>query len=119
MSVAGIAIFVFGLMLQRRREYVILLAQGMLGGDLRALVLGEALLVGVCGLAAGIVVGAGVGYLMVHILRPLFILDPGTVLPVGRVAALAGIAIAATLGSALAATALLRRLNPTELLREP
>ena len=47
MSAAAIAIFVFGLMLQRRREYVTLLAQGMQGRELQALVLGEAALVAV------------------------------------------------------------------------
>jgi putative ABC transport system permease protein len=118
MSAAAVAIFVFGLMLQRRREYVGLLAQGMRTRELQALVLGEAALVAVCGLAAGILVGAGMGYLLVHILRPLFILDPGVTLPAGKIAALAGLAMAATVVSALTATVLLRGLRPTELLRE-
>jgi hypothetical protein len=108
MSAAGIAIFVFGLMLQRRREYV----------TLRALVLAEAILVAVCGLAAGVLVGAGMAYLLVHILRPLFILDPTLALPTRRLATIALLAAAATLASALAGSAILNRLRPTELLRE-
>jgi putative ABC transport system permease protein len=118
MAAAGIAIFVFGLMLQRRREYVTLRAQGMRAGELRALVLGEAGLVAISGLAAGLAVGTGMAFLLVHVLRPLFILDPGVTFPAGRIALLAGLTLAATLVSALTATAMLRRLRPTELLRE-
>ncbi|MEA2234280.1 MAG: putative transport system permease protein [Solirubrobacteraceae bacterium] len=118
MSAAVIAIFVFGLMLERRREYVTMRAQGMLGGELRALVLGEAGVVALCGVAAGLLVGTGMAALLVHVLRGLFILPPGLVLPALDVAVLAGLAAAATLVSALVATAMLRRLRPTELLRE-
>jgi putative ABC transport system permease protein len=118
MSAAVIAMFVFGLVLERRREYVTLRAQGMRIGELRALVLGEAAVVAACGLASGLLVGAGMAALLVRALRPLFILHPGLTLPAGDVALLAGLAGAGTLASALAATALLRRCRPTELLRE-
>ncbi|MEA2184160.1 MAG: putative transport system permease protein, partial [Solirubrobacteraceae bacterium] len=118
MSAAVIAIFVFGLMLERRREYVTMRAQGMLAGELRALVLGEAGVVALCGVLAGLLVGSGMAALLVHVLRGLFILPPGLVLPALDVAVLAGLAAAATLVSALVATAMLRRLRPTELLRE-
>jgi putative ABC transport system permease protein len=119
MSVAAVGILVFGLMLQRRREYVTLLAQGMLAGELRTLVLAEVALVAVSGVAVGLLVGTGMGYLLVHVLRPLFILDPGMTFPVGSVAVVAGLAVAAAVASAFLAAALLRRLSPTELLREP
>jgi putative ABC transport system permease protein len=115
---ACIGMFVFGLMLQRRREYVTLLAQGMQGRTVRALVMAEAGLVAGCGLAAGVVVGAAMGFLIVHVLRSLFILDPGVAFPVGRVAMLGLLAMAAALASALAASAYLRRLSPAEVLRE-
>jgi putative ABC transport system permease protein len=118
MSATCIAIFVFGLMLQRRREYVTLRAQGVQSRELHALVLGEAGLVAGLGLAAGLLVGTGMGYLLMHVLRPLFILDPGATFPTGDVLTLAGIVGAATLASALIATALLRGLRPTEVLRE-
>lgn len=118
MAAAGIGIFVFGLMLQRRREYVTMRAQGMQTRELRALVLGETAAVTVCGLGAGLLVGGGMGYLFVRVLRPLFILDPGVTLSIPATAALAALILAATLTCALAATALLRRLRPTELLRE-
>jgi putative ABC transport system permease protein len=118
MSAAGIAIFVFGMMLQRRREYVTQLAQGMQAREVRALVLGEAALVAACGLVAGLLVGAGMGYLFVHILRPLFILDPSVTFPAGKIVTLAVLVMAATLASALSATVILRRLRPTEVLRD-
>ena len=118
MSAAAIGIFVFGLMLQRRSEYVTLVAQGMRAGEIRALVLGEAALVAICGLLAGLLVGVGIGSLLVHVLRPLFVLPPGFTVPAGDLALLAGLALAAAVFSSLIATAILRRLKPTELLRE-
>jgi putative ABC transport system permease protein len=118
MVATAIAIFVFGLMLHRRREYVTLLAQGMRNRELRALVLAEAGLIAVGGLAAGLVVGTGMAYLLVHVLRPLFILDAVLTFETGTIATLTGVAMAAALVSALGAAAMLRRLKPTELLRE-
>ena len=78
----------------------------------------ETTLVGVCGLLAGIGVGVGMGTLLVHVLQPLFILAPPLVIPPGRIAVLAGLAVAAILASSFAASLLLRRLRATELLRE-
>jgi putative ABC transport system permease protein len=118
MSAAAIAIFVFGLMLQRRREYVTLRALGLRMRELHAIVLAEAAIVAVCGLAAGLLVGSGIAFLLVHILRALFILDPTVTFPVGRIAMLTALVLAATLVCGLAATEILRRLKPTEILRE-
>ena len=58
MSAAVLAIFLFGLILQRRREYVVLRAQGMHASDVRSLVLGEAALVA----AGGLVLRAARGH---------------------------------------------------------
>ena len=118
MSVATIAIFVFGLMLQRRREYVTLRAQGLHVRELQAMVLAEAALVAVCGLIAGILVGSGVAVLLVLILRALFILDPTVTFPIGHLLMLAALVLAATLVAGVTATRVLRRLRPTEILRE-
>ncbi len=109
---------VFGLMLQRRREYVTLRAQGLRMRELHALVLAEAALVAVCGLAAGLFVGSGIAFLLVHILRALFILDPAVTFPVGRIVMLAALVLAASLVSGLTATEIIRHLKPTEILRE-
>ena len=118
MSVACIAIFVFGLMLQRRREYVTLLAQGMAIRHVGLLVLGEAGLVAIGGLVAGALVGLGMAYLFVHVLRPLFMLDPRVTIDRVDLAALLLLPIVATALSALVATVMLRRMRPTELFRE-
>jgi putative ABC transport system permease protein len=118
LSAATIAMFVFGLMLQRRREYVILQAQGLRIRELHVLVLAEAAFVTVCGLAAGLLVGSGIAFLLVQILRGLFVLDPTVALPVARIVLLAALVLVATVASALAATEILRRLRPTEILRE-
>jgi len=118
MSAAVIAIFVFGLMLQRRREYVMLRAQGLASRKLQALILGEAGFVALGGLIAGIIVGGIMGVLLVHILKPLFILEPVPTLPLRDAAILAGLVVAATLASTLAALVILARLRPSEVLRE-
>ena len=118
MSATAIAIFVFGLLLQRRGEYVALRAQGLRSGELRALVLLEAAVVTICGLAAGLVVGAVTAFLSIRVLRGLFILDPRLTVPPGRLATLGLLVVAAALVSGLAATEILRRLEPTEILRE-
>lgn len=118
MTAAGVGVFVFGLLLARRREYIALRAQGLHGRELQALVLGEAALVASAGLVAGLLVGTGLALLMVHVLRPLFILAPQVTLPAGELVTLAGLAMAVALLSAAAATRILRKLNPTEILRE-
>jgi len=118
MAAASVGIFVFGLMLARRSEYVALRARGLGHRDLLSLVLGEAGLMAGSGLAAGVLVGGAMAYLTVHVLRPLFILDPIVTFPLAGVATLAGLAVGAALACGLAATAILRRLKPTEILRE-
>jgi putative ABC transport system permease protein len=118
MCAAVIAIFVFGLLLQRRREYMALLAQGMRSGELRTIVMGESAVVVALGLVAGLLVGTGMAALLVDVLRPIFVLRPSLAFPARDVAVLLAVAAAATLVCASAASALLRRLRPAELLRE-
>ena len=89
--------------------------------QLRALVLGEAALVALCGLATGVLVGTVMAHLLVHVLRPLFFLDPHVTfatVTTARVARLVVLPPAAALAAALAATGMLNRMRPTELLRE-
>ena len=118
MCAAVLGVFMFGLLLQRRREYVVLRAQGMHAREVRSLVLGEAALVATGGLASGLLVGAGSGFLLVQVLRPLFIVPPAFALPAGALAVLVLAAVAAALASAFAGLAVLRRISPTEILRE-
>jgi putative ABC transport system permease protein len=119
MSAAGIAIFVFGLMLQRRKEYVTMRALGIRFRQLQGLVVGEAALVAVCGLVSGILIGTGMAYMYVQVLRPVFTLPPDRLtLPPQQLGVLAGLVLSGMAVSALLASGLLRRLKPMELLRE-
>jgi putative ABC transport system permease protein len=117
-SAAVIAMFVFGLMLQRRREYVTLRAQGMASRKLQLLVLGEAAFVGISGLIAGVIVGGLMGLLLVQIIKPLFILPPIATPPIAASALLVILVLAAIAASTFAALTILRRLSPSEILRE-
>lgn len=118
MSAAAIGIFVFGLMLERRREYVTLLAQGMRGGELRAVVLGEIAVVAAIGIAAGLLVGGAMAALLVEAMNGLFILRPSLGLPVGDLAVLTCSAAIGAVASGGLAVRLLGRMRATELLRE-
>jgi predicted lysophospholipase L1 biosynthesis ABC-type transport system permease subunit len=118
MGTVAIAIFVFGLLLARRREYVTLRAQGVHSREIRLLIVAETVGIAVCGCLIGIAVGIGMSYFMVRVLRPLFVLRPDFVLPPGEIATLAALVIAAAVVSSWAATSLVNRLKPTELLRD-
>jgi ABC-type antimicrobial peptide transport system permease subunit len=118
MSGTAIAIFVFGMLLHRRGEYIALRAHGLRSGELRALVLLETAIVAVCGVAAGILVGTLTAFLSIGVLRGLFVLDPRMAFPIERLAPLGVAVVLAALVSGLAATGLLRRLDPAETLRE-
>jgi putative ABC transport system permease protein len=118
MSGVAIAIFVFGLLLHRRREFIALRALGMASREVRALIIVEAAIVTLCGLAAGLLVGTVTALLSIGVLRGLFVLDPRITLPVGRFTAIGLIVLVAAAVSGLVAAELLRRLDPAEILRE-
>jgi putative ABC transport system permease protein len=119
LSAAGIAIFVFGLLLQRRKEYVTMRALGIRIGQLRNLVLGEAGLVAVLSLLIGGVVGLAMATMFVQVLAPIFTIAPSALtVPVGQLGLLATLVLGAMGLSVVIAARGLRRLNPVELLRE-
>ena len=119
MSATGIAIFVFGLLLQRRKEYVTMRALGIRLGQLRNLVLGEAAVVAVLSLLIGGAVGWAMAVLFVQILGPIFTIAPTSLtIPGGELGVLATLVLAALGISVLVAARGLRRLSPVELLRE-
>jgi putative ABC transport system permease protein len=119
MSASAIAIFVFGLMLERRKEYVTLRALGIRIRQLQALVIAESGLIAVVGLAIGMLVGLGMAYLYVQVLRPVFTLPPEQLsLPPAPLGILAGLVLFSMATSAILASGNLRRLKPMELLRE-
>lgn len=118
MSTVTIAIFVFGLLLQRRREYVTLRAQGLPQRSVRALITAEAVTVAAAGCLAGVVVGGAMAYFFVRVLRPLFVLSPSFRVPLGATATVLITVIAATVLASLAGSLLVNRLRATELLRD-
>lgn len=119
MSGIGIAIFVYGLLLQRRKEYVTMRALGMRFGQLRALVMGEASAVAICSLVIGGIVGTAMALMFVRVLTPLFTIPPDRLtFPVEELALLATLVLGGMGLSALLSARSLNRLSPMELLRE-
>ncbi len=118
MSAVTIAIFVFGLLLQRRREYVMLRAQGLGATTIRLLITAEAAVVALLGVIVGAAVGVGMGFYFVIVLRPLFVLTPMYAVPAAAMWAPMVAVLAATLAASLAGSRLVNRLEPTELLRD-
>ena len=118
MAATAITIFVFGLLLQRRREYVTLRAQGMRIGKLRLLLVTESFGVVVVGAIVGALIGAAMAYFLVTVLQPLFVLRPEVVIQQADIAVLVALVLAVSVLASLAATTLIRRLPPGELLRD-
>lgn len=119
MSTAGIGIFIFGLLLQRRKEYMTLRALGIRMRQLQSLLLGEAAVVAIFGVVVALGVSTAMAYMFVQILRPVFTLPPDRItFPVEQLASLAALALGSMLVCSLAAGVLLRRINPVELVRE-
>ncbi len=118
MAIVTIAIFVFGLLLQRRREYITLRAQGLEPRTIRLLITAEAGTVALGGIIAGLLVGTAMGYYFVTVLRPLFVLAPSYTVSVRDFALPVALVLAATLASSIVGSRLVNRLEPTELLRD-
>jgi putative ABC transport system permease protein len=118
MGAVTVAIFVFGLLLQRRREYVTLRAQGMAPAAIRTLIGAEALTASVAGSVVGLLVGLVMAYYLINVLRPLFILDPPYLVPFGSLGTVVGSVLAAALLTVAAASSLVNRLRAVELLRD-
>ena len=118
MGAAVIAIFVFGLLMQRRREYLTLRANGWPTSRLLALILGESLFVATGGLAVGTVVGLAMAKVFVRVLRTLFLHEPPGTIAFDRLAVIGAVIVMSAVASALAATLVLRCLTPTAILRE-
>jgi putative ABC transport system permease protein len=118
MAATATAMFVFGMLRQRRREYGTMRAQGMSSRDIRALVLAEAGISASLGAAIGVMVGIGMASQFVQVLRPIFTLSPALAVPVAELAVLAALVLCATALSSAAAAFQIGRLKPTDLLRD-
>jgi putative ABC transport system permease protein len=117
-AATAITMYVFGLLLQRRREYVTLRAQGVRGGLIRSLLVTDSMGIGVLAGAIGIGVGVVMADFLVRVLRPLFVLRPEVVIPTDDIALLTTLVLGVTLVASLTGTAVINRLPTTELLRD-
>ena len=118
MGAVTMAIFVFGLMLQRRREYVTLKALGMQSGAIRALIAAEAGSAVLAGCLIGLPVGLAMAWYFINVLRPLFILAPPFQVSPGEVGWLIGSVVVAAALASYVASAIVDGLKATELLRD-
>jgi putative ABC transport system permease protein len=118
MGTVTVAIFVFGLLLQRRREYVTLRAQGMSPKAIQVFIGAEAGTASAVGCSLGIAVGLMMAYYFINVLRPLFVLKPEYVVPLASLSAILGSVLAATLLTSVAASRLVNQLEAMELLRD-
>ena len=110
MGAVTVAIFVFGLLLQRRREYVTLRALGMQPAAIRILIGAEAGTEALAGCVVDVPVGPVMAHYLTRVLNPPYLVD---VTSLGLVLASVLAAVAAD-----AASALVNRLDATELLRD-
>jgi putative ABC transport system permease protein len=118
-AAAGAALFLLAGLAERRRELATIEAIGAEPRQLRALVLGEATVIGLSGLLIGVLSGAVVGFTLLQIMAGLF--DPPADLPTVPLAALLATALAVivALGAAVfVADRALARLGVLALLRE-
>jgi putative ABC transport system permease protein len=118
MAATATAMFVFGLLMQRRREYVTMRAQGLHRREVRLLVLAESGVSAVLGAGIGVGVGIAASGEFVRVLRPIFLLPPRLQAPVWQLGTLVGLLLAATVLAGAAAAVGVNRLQPTELLRD-
>jgi len=118
MGTVTITIFVFGLLLQRRREYVTLRAQGLQPRSIRMLIGAEAATVAIAGCLTGIAVGLVMAVYLIGVLRPLFVLTPPYQIPLGATSTIVASVLLAAALTSLAASSLVNRLRTTELLRD-
>jgi hypothetical protein len=72
----------------------------------------------IVGAVVGALVGGVMAYFLVTVLRPLFVLQPEVIIPRTDIAVLATLVLAVSVAASLAATTLIRRLPPGELLRD-
>lgn len=111
-------LFVFGLLLHRRREYVALRAQGCEARSILWWILAETGAVSIGGALAGIPVGIVMGTYFVHVLQPLFVLSPPLVVPFSAALIPSCVAIVAGGAAAVLGHWMVQRLDPAELLRD-
>ncbi len=118
-AAVGVALFLLAGLAERRRELATLTAIGAEPRQLRATLVGEALVIGVAGILAGLLTGALVGVALLQILAGVF--DPPAdrpAVPIAAVGLMAGTIIAAVVVALIIADRALARLAVVAELRE-
>ncbi len=118
-AAVGVALFLLAGLAERRRELATLVAIGAEPRQVRASMAGEALFVGVAGLATGLLTGALVGFALLQILAGVF--DPpadSPAIPLVLIGALTGTIALAILAALAVADRGLSRLSVVAELRE-
>ena len=118
LSLTAMALFVLGLLLQRRKEFAVLRAVGQTGIAVFATVITEATLVAVCGAVVGLASGALASWLLVDVLRPVFVVSPSVAWPPYQLLFVTGQALIGALSLSLIAFVVIARVKPSEALRE-
>jgi putative ABC transport system permease protein len=118
-AAVGVALFLLAGLAERRRELATLIAIGAEPRQVRSSMVGEALFVGVAGLAAGLLAGGLVGLALLQILAGVF--DPpadAPAIPLALISAMTGVIGIALVAAVTVADRGLSRLSVVAALRE-
>jgi ABC-type lipoprotein release transport system permease subunit len=119
LGATGAAVFVFGVLMSRRREHITLRALGLGLPKVAGIVLGEAAAVAGIAVVVGTAVGVGMAAIDVQILRSLFVIPPhGLAAGVTGILGPTGIVVVGVALALMAGYAGLSRARLVEILRE-
>jgi putative ABC transport system permease protein len=113
----GIVIFVAMLLVQRAGERAVMRALGLARRRLRAILLGEAVIVASVSTVAGAIIGVPMAYMFIQILRRIFIVPPRLSYPPALALLLVGVAVVTIAVAAAIVSVAVRRLRVVEFLR--
>jgi len=114
----GIIIFVATLLVQRTGERAVMRALGLARRRLRAVLLGEAVIVASVSTLAGTLIGVPMAYMFIQVLRRIFVVPPERLsYPASLPLLLAGVAAVTIAVAAVMVTVAVRRLHLVEYLR--
>ncbi len=113
----GIIIFVAMLLVQRTGERAVMRALGLARRRLRAVLLGEAVIVASVSTVAGTIIGVPMAYMFIQVLRRIFVVPPRLSYPPALALLLLGVAVVTIAVAAAIVSVAVRRLRVVEFLR--
>jgi len=113
----GIVIFVAMLLVQRSGERAVMRALGLARRRLRALLLGEAVIVASVSTVAGAIIGVPMAYMFIQVLRRIFMVPPRLAFPPALALLLLGVGVLTIAVAAAIVSVAVRRLRVVEFLR--